>query len=151
MSTWPEVVSHLATSCLYLGYIWPQVNLITLVTNLATRCICLGEGQVDILWDSQPAQPTSHVKTCQPVRLWVGHIVGSMRTGGPTTLGPSLGSQHSHWFPLGELPTWPRPGKWHIWVLQPFMYHWHYLQGLFAVLYLCDLIRYSCTTCREMQ
>ena len=50
-----------------------------------------GEGQVDILLDSQPAaigKPTSHVKKCQPVRLQVGHIVCDGRTGGLTTLAP---------------------------------------------------------------
>ena len=41
----------------------------------------------------------------QPVRLWVGQIFGGRRTGSLTTLGPTPGSQHSHWFPLGsDLP-----------------------------------------------
>ena len=52
--------------------------------------------------------------------------------------------------PLGEWPTWPRPGKWHKWALQPFIYIWHYIKWWFAVLYLCCLITYSCTQCREM-
>ena len=89
-----------------------------------------GSGYDFVRWSiSQPAaigQPTSHVQKCQPVRLWVGQIVGGGRTGGLTTLGLSPGSQHSHWFPLGEWPTWPRPGKWHKQTLQPFIYHWHY-------------------------
>ena len=58
---------------------------------------------------SQPAslpasigQPTSHVTRYQPVRLWVGQIFGGRWTGSPTTLGPSPGSQHSNWFPLGS-------------------------------------------------
>ena len=34
-----------------------------------------------------------------------GCIGGDRWTGSPTTLGPSPGSQHSHWFPLGsDLP-----------------------------------------------
>ena len=34
-----------------------------------------------------------------------GCIEGGKWTGSPTTLGPSPGSQHSHWFPLGsDLP-----------------------------------------------
>ena len=85
----------------------------------------------------------------QPVRLQVGQIVGGGRTGGLTTLGPSPWCQHSHWFPMGQWWTWPRSGKWHKWVLQPFIYLWHYFQGLFAVVYLHDLITYSCTKCRE--
>ena len=67
------------------------------------------EGQVDILFDRQPAslpaaigQPTSHVTKYQSVRFWVGQIFGGRRTGSPTTLGPSPGSQHSHQFPLGS-------------------------------------------------
>ena len=68
----------------------------------------------------------------------------------PTTLCPSPGSQHSHWFPLGEWPTWPRPGKWHNWALLDFIYLWHYFKGWFAVLYLHDLITYACTKCIEM-
>ena len=42
------------------------------------------------------------------------------------------------------------PGKWHKWALQPVIYLWHYVQGLFAVLYLCCLITYSCMQCKEM-
>ena len=52
--------------------------------------------------------------------------------------------------PQGEWPTWPRPDKWHKWALQPIIYHWHYFQGPFAVLYLYHLIKYSCMKCREM-
>ena len=37
-------------------------------------------------------------KRCQ------GCIRDSWWTGSPTTLGPNLGSQHSHWFPLGSDP-----------------------------------------------
>ena len=65
-----------------------------------------------------------------------------------------------HWAPvqgpstptvlLGEWPTWPRLCKWHKWALQPVKYLWHYILGLFAVLYICCLIIYSCTQCKEM-
>ena len=50
-----------------------------------------GEGQVDILLDSQPAaigQSTSHVQKCLTVKLWVGDIVGGRRTWGPDHIGP---------------------------------------------------------------
>ena len=57
--------------------------------TLGHQILCLGEGQVDILLDSQSA---SNVHKCQPVILLVGHIVGGGRTGGLTTLGPSPGS-----------------------------------------------------------
>ena len=71
-----------------------------------------GKGQVDISFNRQSAslpaaigQPTSHVTKHQPVGLMVGQIVGGRRTGSLTTLGPSPGSQHSHWFPLrSDLP-----------------------------------------------
>ena len=69
---------------------------------------------------------------------------------GLITLGPCAGSQHSHWFPLEEWPTWPRPGKWHKWALQPIICHWHYFQGSFAVVYVHHLITFSCMKCREM-
>ena len=52
--------------------------------------------------------------------------------------------------PIGEWPTWPKPGKWHKWALQPIIYHWYYVEWLFAVLYLCCLITYSCMHCRKM-
>ena len=102
-----------------------------------------GKAQVDSLFHRQSAnlpaatgQQTGHVTKYQPVSLWIGQIVGGRRTGGLTILGPYPGSQHSHWLPFGEWPTWPRPGKWHKWALQPIIYHWHYFQGPFAVLYL---------------
>ena len=91
------------------GYIWQMVNLTqrwssSIVSHLATRCLCLGVhlptgqpdqssntlghqmpllgGQIDILWDSWSAsQPTSHVQKCQLVRFWVSHIVSGGRTG----------------------------------------------------------------------
>ena len=103
-STWPkgEVISHVATRCLFLwGYIWPLVNLTKVVSHLATRCLCLGEGQLDILLDSESAtisRPTSHVQKCQPVR--VGHIVGGGRTGGA----------RPHWSPVqGPMPPTGSP------------------------------------------
>ena len=79
---------------------------------MTTRCLCLGKGQVDILFDgqlaSQPAaigQPTSNVTKYQHVRLQIGQIVGGRRTGSLTTLGPSPWSQHFHLFPFrSDLP-----------------------------------------------
>ena len=68
----------------------------------------------------------------------------------PDHIGPQSRVPALPLIPLGEWPTWPRPDKWHKWALQPVIYHWHYLQGLFAVLYLHHLITYSCTKCREM-
>ena len=41
----------------------------------------------------------------------VGGIGGGRWTGSPTTLGPSPGSQHSHWLPLGsDLPQQGQAG-----------------------------------------
>ena len=93
MSSWPDIIPLLATRCLYLGVwgwwfiwfqcIWPQVYVTKVVIHMATRCLCLGEGQFDILFDrqsaSQPAaigQQISHVTKYQLVRLEVGHILG---------------------------------------------------------------------------
>ena len=133
MSRWPYIALLLVTRCLYQG-----VHLTTGLCDHSShthgnRVSLPGEGQVDILFHRQSAsqpsaigQPTSHVTAYQPVRLWVGQIFGGRRTGSPTTLGPSPGSQHSHWFPW-EWLTWPRPGKWHKWALQPAKYLWHYV------------------------
>ena len=75
---------------------------------MATRCLCLGEGQVDILFDRQSAslpaaigKPTSHVTKYQIVRLLVGQIVGGRRTGSPTTLSPIQGPSTPTGPPLG--------------------------------------------------
>ena len=46
-------------------------------------------------------KPYDKISTCQAL----GWSDGGRRTGSPTTLGPSPGSQHYHWFPLGsDLP-----------------------------------------------
>ena len=103
--------------------------MLTVVPNLAMRSIyqegtsglcdqschthghkmsLLGEGKVDILFNRQSAsqlascnwpanQPCDKISTCQAL----GWSDGGRRTGCLTTLGPSPGSQHSHWFPLG--------------------------------------------------
>ena len=135
MSTWPYIVLLLTTSCLHFrGYIWSHVCMTKVVTHMATTCISLGEGQVDILCNrhsaSQPAaigQPTSHVTKYQPVRLWDGQIFGGRWTGSLTTLSPIPESQHSYWFPLGsDLPDL-RSGKWQKWALQSVIYIWHYI------------------------
>ena len=100
---WPKIKLTQRCSSITLGhkmslmgsYFWQLVNL-TKVVILGHQMSLPGEGQVDILLDSQSAsqpaaigQPTSHVQKCQPVRPWVGHIAGRRRNGGPTTLGPS--------------------------------------------------------------
>ena len=77
-------------------------------------------------------------------------IVGEGWTGDLTTLGPSSGYHHSHWFPWGEWPTWSRPGKSHKWAMQPFINIWHYFQWLFTVVYLHHLSTYSWTKCIEI-
>ena len=129
---------------------WPKGEVIS---HLATRCLCL-EGQVEILLDSQPAncnwpanQPCAKMLTFQTSgwshcwwwENWVPNHIG------PQSRVPALPLD-----PLGEWCTWPRPGKWQKWALLPVIYHWHYLRGPFAVLYLHYLITYSCTQCREM-
>ena len=52
--------------------------------------------------------------------------------------------------PLGEWPTWSRPGKWHKWAMQPFINIWCYFQWLLTVVYIYHLSTFSCTKCIEM-
>ena len=162
-STWPKgaVVSCLAKRCLCLGHIWPKVNLIKRWSSITLghkMSLWGGSGWHFVKIASQPAskpascnwpanQPCAQMSTCQTS----GWSHSWWRENwGPTTLGPSPGFKQSHWFPLGEWPTWLRPGKWHKRTLQPFIYHCYYLQGPFAVLYLCYLITYSCIKCGEI-
>ena len=105
---------------------------------------------------SHPAsqlQLASQPPMWQDINLSGFGLVGYVVPGGP-------GAQ-PHWapecrlpalplVPLGEWPTWPKPGKWHKWPLQPVIYLWHYIEWPFAVSYLCCLITYSCTHCRGM-
>ena len=153
-STWPkgEVISHVATRCLFLwGHIWPLVNLTKVVSHLATRCLCLGEGQLDILLDSESAtisRPTSHVQKCQPVR--VGHIVGGGRTGGPDPIGPQSRVPCLPLVPLEGVTYLTKARQ----VTQMSSAALYIPLALLTVtvcsLYLCHLITYCCTICREI-
>ena len=109
MASWPEMPLPRATSDWSPSdhrSMWPMSH--TLLPDVSAWRM----GQVDILCARQSAslpaaigQPTSQVTRYQPVRLWVGVICGGRRTRSSTTLGPSPGSQHSHWFPLwSDLP-----------------------------------------------
>ena len=40
----------------------------------------------------------------------------------PNYIGPQSSVPSLPLVPLGEWPTWPRPGKWHKWALQPVVY-----------------------------
>ena len=106
-----------------------------------------------MLFDRQSAsqlaaigQPTSDV---QNANLSDSRLVILVVVGG-------LGSDHIR--PQSRVPALPPWGVTYMTkarqvthgVLQPVIYHWHYLQGTFAVLYICHLITYSCTKCREM-
>ena len=93
------------------------VYVTKVITCMATRYLCLGEGMVDILFDRQSAsqlasckwpanQPCDKISTCKAL----GWSDDGRRTGSLTTLGPSPGSQHSHQFPLGsDLPDQGQP------------------------------------------
>ena len=112
----------------------------------------LSQGSLRLLmWHFVSTTRNPHFPLSSPIKgnRYRG-IVGEGRTGGLTTLGPCTGYQHSHWLPLGEWPTWSRPGKWQKWAMQPLLYIWHYFQWLFIVVYLHDLITYSCTKCMDM-
>ena len=43
----------------------------------------------------------------------------------PDHIGPQMRVQALPLIPLGEWPTWPRPGNRHKWALQPVIYLWH--------------------------
>ena len=95
-------------------------------------------------------QPTSHVTRYKPVRLWVVQIFGGRRTGSQTTLGPSPGSQHSHWFPLGsDLPDQSQASDTNELCSLLYAFGTTFRAHL-QLLYLCCLITYSCMHCREM-
>ena len=103
---------------------------IHLTTSLCDQCSHTHGHQMSLHWGwirlifcllgSQPASqlarcdwptswPCDKISTCQAL---VGQICGGRRTRGLTTLGPSPGSQHSHWFPLGsDLPDQSQPSN----------------------------------------
>ena len=103
-------------------------------TGLCDQCSHTHGHQISLHWGRVrltfclPAaigQPASHVTRYQPVRLWVGQICGGRRTGSPTTLGPSPGSQHSHWFPFrSDLPDQGRASDTNE-LCSLFIYFWH--------------------------
>ena len=173
MSTWPEV-SHLVTRCLcpgghltigqldwhsntlghkmsVWGVIWPQVNLTKVVTHLAW-------GRNRLTFCLIGSQPASQLHLAGQAAMWKNVNLSDFgwsdswwwEDWGPDHIGPQSRVPALQLVPLGEWPTWPRLDKWHKWALQPVIYLWHYFQGLFAVLYLHDLIIYSHTKCREM-
>ena len=43
----------------------------------------------------------------------------------PNHIGPQSRVPAPPLVPLGEWPTWPKPGKWHKWALQPVIYLWY--------------------------
>ena len=126
--TWPQDVSA-----------WGRVRLIF--------CLTGSQPASKLASYNWPAnQPCDKISTCEAL----GWSDGGRRTGSPTTLGPSPGSQHSHWFPFGSDPCDQGQASDTKCTLQPVIYCWHYFWGPFAVLYLCHLITHSCMKCREM-
>ena len=103
-----------------------------------------------------------------------GCIGGGKWTGSLTTLGPTVGSQHSHWFPLGsdlphqgqarapvEGPITPTGFPWGVTYLAKakqetevstagYYIHLELYFMTVAYLYLCHLITYSYMQCKEM-
>ena len=136
--------------CLYWGR-GHLVYVTKVITHMATRCLCLLEGKVDIMFNRQSAskldicnwpanQPCDKISTFQAL----GWSDGGRRTGSPTTLGPSPGSQHSHWFPLGsDLPDQGQAIDTNE-LCSP-------LYTIGTIVRDClHLITYSCMKCREM-
>ena len=78
-----------------------------------------------------------------------GHWVGKW-TGSPTTLGPIPWSQHSHWFPLGSnLPGQGQASDRNELCRLLYTFGTIFSDSL-HILYLCHLITYSYTQCKEM-
>ena len=119
---------------------------------MATICLCLG--RVRLKFCSIGSQPPSQLQLASQPAMWQNINLSGFRLVRQLVAG--RWGTWPHWVPafllvpLGEWPTWPKPGKWHKWALQPILYLWHYIQGPFAVLYLHHLITYSCMQCREM-
>ena len=125
------------------------------VSHLATRCLCLGRIRLTCcLIASQPAScnwPASHqcaqISNCQTS----GWSHSWWRENwGPNHIGPWSRVPVLLLVPLVGVAYLTKARQVKKWAQQPFIYLWHYLQGLFAVLYLHHLITYSCTKCREM-
>ena len=135
--------------CLYWG-----VHLTTSLCDQSSYTLghkmCLPGGRVRLTFCLKGSQPASHVTKYQPVRLWVGQIVGGRRTVSLTTLGPCQGSQHSHLFPLGsELPDQGQATDTNE-LCSPLYTTGTTFRDHLQFFYLYHLITYSCTKCREM-
>ena len=139
-----------------------------LTTGLYDQCshthdhqMSLHGGWVSLTFCVLGSQPASQLASCnwpgnQPcnkILIWQALGWSDMwwqEDWEPDHIGPQSRVPALPLVPLGEWPTWPKPGKWHKWALQPVIYLWYYTEQLFAVLYLCHLIAYSCIHCREM-
>ena len=113
-----------------------------------------GEGQVDILFNNQSAcqpaaigQPCEKMPTCQ---MFDWSDSWWWENWGPNHIGPQSRVPALPLVPLGGVTYLTKARQVTQMSYAALIYHWHYLQGLFAVLYLHDLITYSCTKCREM-
>ena len=139
----------------HLVTLWVKVTFGQMLPPRWLRLTFGQTGQVDILQDSQSA---SQLQLASQLAMW--QIFNLSTSGGSDSWwGYNWGLDHTGpqsrvpLLPLVSLwgwPTWSRPGKSHKWALQLFIYHWHYVQGPFAVFYLPDLIIYSSTKCIEM-
>ena len=87
--------------------------------------------------------PPSRGNRCKGI-IWKG------KNWGPNHIGSQFRVPALPLVPLGEWPTWSRPGKWLKWAMQPFIKIWHYFDWLFTVVYLHDQITYSCIKYIEM-
>ena len=92
-------------------------------------------------------QPTSHVTTYQPVRLWVGQIVGGRRTRAQPHWAPVQGPSTPTGSPWGsDLPDQGQASDTNE-LSSP--YCWHYFQDCLQFVSMSPII-YSCTKCMEM-
>ena len=127
---------------------------------MATRCVYM-EGWIRLIFCVLGSQPVSQLASCNwPANQPCDKISTSQALGWSDMwwqedwesdhIGPQSGVLALPLVPLEEWPTWPNPGKWHKWTLQPVIYVQYYIEWPFSVLYLCCLITYSCMHCREM-
>ena len=90
-----------------------------------TFCVIGGQPASQLASCNWPAnQPCDKISTCQA--LGWSDILWQVDQE-PDHIGPQFRVPALPLVPLGEWPTWPRPGKWQKGVLQPFIYIWHYI------------------------
>ena len=180
LDIWPNANLGLQAHVGGWGYIWLKGRLLTVVQNLAMRCLYQEEDGTSGLCNqgchthghkmSLPgervrltlcvisSQSASQLQLASQPAMWqninlsgFGLVRWWQEDREPNHIGPQSRVAALWLVPLGEWPTWPRLGKWHKVSSEASLYTiGTTFMGLFAVLYLHHLITYSCMKCREM-